>query len=1097
MRKLFIGLGILVVVLIAAVLILPSLVPASVYKDKIAQQVSSTLGRDVEIAGDVKLSVFPSLMAKADQVKIANADGFSEQAFATMDSLQAKVKLMPLFKKQVEITAFTLVNPKISLEKTKDGQVNWAFGDEEPKSAQQSEGPFKRDGRYTDLQIALGTFSLENGSINYSDAQAGTNYDVKAVNMKLTMPGLDKPVSAKGDMVVNDMPMDIELNLDTPKAFLSGEAAPVLLKLKSDLISFSADGKFTPSEIITFDLDFDADIPSTSKLDAFMGNKNPYGALTETAKIKGNLVFDGANMIGRGTQVSMKSDIITTNFSGDFSAGGVPSASGDLQINVANIQKLQDALGMAIPQLAAFSTVDISTNLSTDGKVTNGKNVSIDIKGDGITANYSGAATFDNALSLAGQFKANSPSIAALLPKLGVTNVPGMDIVGDLSVSGKVSGIVDALTLNDLDFKTKGGDLVASYSGKVKLGKDMAFDGRFDASGASVPTIVSKLGMEGLDAARALGNFSVSGNVSGAPSAVNLTGLNFKTEGQQLTASYIGDISTGKTTTLNGNFNVSSPSMKTLAATGGIALPYADALGALKASGSVNGSADALTLSSVKAALTDGMINLNFDGKATTGKALSYDGMVNLDIPSLRQLAAVGGTTLAADTEAGRVYGPMSVSGQAKGTMTKANFSGANIKFDDLLGSGNFSANLIGKPFISGKLDMQGLDIRPYQAAMYANRPKGVQPWSEEPLNMSFLNLFDADFTLSTPNIITTTMEMGQSTIKTTVKNGLLKTNIPNVSLYGGKGSLDMQLNGAAAVPQVAMDFSLNDVNGQGLLGAVANFTKLTGNTGTTMSIKGAGRSQAEIMRSISGGGDFELAEGIVAGVDLGQFVSNLNSLQSVISSGALPAGIGPSYNTPFKKLNGLFSVKNGVVTVGDFKLNAETVLAEGAGTLDLGQQRVDFSLRPRMKDGKGLAGFGIPIKLSGNFGGIKAGLDTDLMTKIMAARAKAELQSQITDKVGGDLGGIIGGLLGNPQPTQPPVQQPAPQPVQQQPTQQPALAKDPLAGLLGDLLGDKKADPEPTPKQEEDKKDEPKKEDEKKEEDPLEKALNNLFGGD
>ncbi|MCF6221451.1 MAG: AsmA family protein, partial [Robiginitomaculum sp.] len=496
MRKLLIGLGILAVLLVAAVLILPSLVPASVYKDKITQQVSATLGRDVEIAGDVKLSVFPSLTAKADLVKIANGDGFSNQAFATMDSLEAKVKLMPLLKKQVEITAFTLVNPIISLEKAKDGRVNWAFGDEKPKPAQQSQGPFKRDGRYADLQISLGTFSLENGSINYSDAQAGANYDVKAVNMKLSMPGLDKPMRAKGDMVVNDMPMDMELKLDTPKSFLSGEVAPVFVKLKSNLLTFSADGQFTPSKLITFDLDLNADIPSTSKLDAFLGQNNPYGALAETAKLKGNLVFDGVNMIGKGTQFSLKSAIITTEFSGDFKAGGVPSASGDLQINVANIQKLQDALGMAIPQLAAFSTVDISTNLSTDGKVTTGKNLSIDIKGDGITANYAGTATFDNALSLAGQFSANSPSIAALLPKLGMENTPGVNILGDLAVSGKVSGMVDALVLDNLDFKTKGGDLVAGYAGKIKLGRDLSFDGRFDASGASVPVIVKKLGIQ-------------------------------------------------------------------------------------------------------------------------------------------------------------------------------------------------------------------------------------------------------------------------------------------------------------------------------------------------------------------------------------------------------------------------------------------------------------------------------------------------------------------------------------------------------------------------------------------------------------------------
>jgi len=1008
MRKLFIGLVIIVALLVAAVFILPSLIPASVYKDKITDQVSSALGRDVQIAGDVKLSVFPALMAKADLVTIGNVDGFGDQAFATMDSLNAQVKLMPLFKKQVEIKSFTLVNPEISLEKTKDGQVNWVFGDAPPKPVQQQESAFTRDGRYTELQIALGKFSLENGRINYSDALSGTNYDLRAVNMKLSMPGLDKPVNAKGDMVINDMPIDIEMMLDTPKAFLNGQAAPVFLKFKSDLISVSAKGRFTPSSIITFDVDFDADIPSTSKLDTFLKQNNPYGALTETARIKGNLAFDGLNIVGTDTQISLKSDILTTDFTGDFSAGGIPAASGDLMINVADIKKLQDALGMAIPQLQAFNTADISTNLDTDGKVTHAKNVSINIKGDGITATYSGAAKFDNALSLAGKFSTNSTSIPTLLPNLGVTDLAAANILGDLSLSAKVNGIVDALILDDLDFKTKGGDLVASYTGQVQLGENMSFDGRFDAA---------------------------------------------------------------------------APSLKILAETGNIALPYADAFGVLKASGTLNGSVSSLTFSDVKAALTDGMLNLDFAGKITTGKALSYDGLVKLDIPSVRQLAAIGGTTLAPDTDVGQVYGPVSVTGQASGNMDNASFKGANIRFDDLTGIGDFTANLTNKPDITGTLDMQGLDIRPYQAAMYANRPKGVQPWSEDPLNMSFLNMFDGLFTLTTPNIIMSNMEMGQSTLKTTLKNGVLKTNIPNVSLYGGKGRLDMELNGSSAVPQIALDFTLNNVNGQGLLGAVANFTKLSGNTGTSMSLTGAGQSQAEIMRSLSGDGNFELAEGIVTGIDIEKFTSNFSDINSLLRTRSLPTGIGPTFNTPFNKIAGLFTVKNGVVTIGDFALTANTVLAEGAGKLDLGRQKVDFSLRPRLKDGKGLAGFGIPIKFSGDFGGIKAGLDSDLMTKIMAARAKAELQNQLSNQVGGELGGI----LETPQSQSQPQPQQQPQGQTQQPTDKP---QDPLTDLLGDLLGDKKAD---TDQKQED----PEKEQEKKEEDPLEKALNDLFGGD
>ena len=66
----------LVVILLAAIFILPSLVPTSVYKDRISDTVSESLGRDIIIDGDIDLSVFPTLQAKATRVTISNPDGF-------------------------------------------------------------------------------------------------------------------------------------------------------------------------------------------------------------------------------------------------------------------------------------------------------------------------------------------------------------------------------------------------------------------------------------------------------------------------------------------------------------------------------------------------------------------------------------------------------------------------------------------------------------------------------------------------------------------------------------------------------------------------------------------------------------------------------------------------------------------------------------------------------------------------------------------------------------------------------------------------------------------------------------------------------------
>lgn len=712
MRKIFIGFIILAIVFLGAVFILTSLIPSSVYKDKIEQQASASLGRDVKIKGDVKLSIFPSLRAKAQTVSIANASGFSERPFASMDSLQANIKLLPLLKKQIEITKFTLINPKISLEKTKNGNVNWAFGDQERPVKPEPEKSFARDGRYTDLQISLGTFALKNGRIDYIDATTGTTSALTAVNLTIKMPGMDKPLTAKGGLVFNATPITIDTRLETPKTFLNGQAAPFVLKISSDIINLTSNGMFTPSEAVSVDMDFDANIPSISKLEAILG----------------------------------------------------------------------------------------------------------------------------------------------------------------------------------------------------------------------------------------------------------------------------------------------------------IETPYSEALGTMSAKGNISGPVDTLTITGLEIAVTEGLMNITFNGTASTGKTLRYDGQLSADIPSIRKLAALGGTELPASTSQGEIYGPFSLSGQASGTTSQINFTGAELQLDHIIGTGTFTADLRGaKPLLGGELNLEGLDVRPYMAAQ--NTTGKVQPWSEEPLNLTALKMFDANFTLNTPNILVGRIALGQSQIKTSVKNGVLTTDIPNVSLYGGQGKLRMSLDATKTAPEIALDFTLNNIDGKNFLGAVAGFTQLTGNTGTTMSFRGSGRSQAEMMHSLSGNGNFELAEGVLSGVDIAQFVGGL---ETALLQGALPQGIGSKYTTPFNKLAGLFSVKNGVVSVGDFGLSSGTVRADGKGSLDLGQQTIDFSLRPRLKQGSGLASFGIPIRFKGHFGSVSAGLDTSLLTQIMAARAKNQLQNEISKTVGGDVGALLGNLLGS-----------------------------------------------------------------------------------
>jgi len=299
------------------------------------------------------------------------------------------------------------------------------------------------------------------------------------------------------------------------------------------------------------------------------------------------------------------------------------------------------------------------------------------------------------------------------------------------------------------------------------------------------------------------------------------------------------------------------------------------------------------------------------------------------------------------------------------------------------------------------------------------------------------------------------------------------------------------EVNAASAVPSISLDMGLNSLGAQGFLGAVAGFTNATGTTGTSLKIQGQGRTQAQIMKSLTGGGDFKIIDGKISGVDLQTLMSGLDQ---AIMSRSLPGGIGASEVTAFKDIIGLFKIENGVASVEEFSLQGLGVMAEGGGSVDVGSQTIDFSLRPRLtgKSASDLAAFGIPIRVQGGFGDVKIGLDSDLVAKIAAERARVEAGALIEKEIGGALGGLLGGVIGGQQPAQgnstdgaetpaseepaaaqAPLQAPSQVPGESAPEASPKeqveeKAEEAVKDLLGGLFGSKKKEePEPEPQPE------------------------------
>ena len=127
MKKILVALAVVVILLVAAVIAAPFLIPAETIAGLAATQVKEATGRELRIAGPVRVSLLPRLEVEVNDVAFANAPGSAEKDMARIKSLQLRLALMPLLSREVALDGFVMKEPVIHLEVDKQGRPNWAF----------------------------------------------------------------------------------------------------------------------------------------------------------------------------------------------------------------------------------------------------------------------------------------------------------------------------------------------------------------------------------------------------------------------------------------------------------------------------------------------------------------------------------------------------------------------------------------------------------------------------------------------------------------------------------------------------------------------------------------------------------------------------------------------------------------------------------------------------------------------------------------------------------------------------------------------------------------------------------------------------------
>ena len=215
--------GILAGLIIGAALLVPMFVDVGKYLPDIEGMVTRQTGRSFSMGDDIKLSLFPWAGIRLSDLTLGNPEGFEEKPMITVKRFEARVKVLPLLSKHIQVEKFIVESPSIALVRNKAGLGNWEnigpsdISDSDQGGQAQSTAPAqdtssKTQTDSTELPIeslVVDRFAVINGFLSYVDKSSGLSKKISDLNLDLSGISLDKAIDITLGAKVDGKPVSV------------------------------------------------------------------------------------------------------------------------------------------------------------------------------------------------------------------------------------------------------------------------------------------------------------------------------------------------------------------------------------------------------------------------------------------------------------------------------------------------------------------------------------------------------------------------------------------------------------------------------------------------------------------------------------------------------------------------------------------------------------------------------------------------------------------------------------------------------------------------------------------------------------------------
>ncbi|HEX7381274.1 MAG TPA: AsmA family protein [Nevskiaceae bacterium] len=386
-----------------------------------------------------------------------------------------------------------------------------------------------------------------------------------------------------------------------------------------------------------------------------------------------------------------------------------------------------------------------------------------------------------------------------------------------------------------------------------------------------------------------------------------------------------------------------------------------------------------------------------------------FSGPLRLDPFKPRELLATLGVS-AYRPRGSRVLDRAGLEGELQATRRSVGLKDARITVDGTTLRGDAAVEFMpaGRAY---RFDLQGddLDADDYLPAPAAARPGSVaareatdsKSAAADALPFTALEHLDARGSVELGKLTAHGLHMTDVRLQLTAHPSAATRLQANAHLYGGRANSTTTLTPGAPA-RLGEELRIEGVQLGDLLRDGFQRNVVSGKADVTARLTAVGANQAAVRRSLGGQVRMSIVDGAVRGFDLGRILRQADVVLKPDADGG-PVPVSASEKTDFSTVTASGRIHDGVLTSDDLRGSAPLLRLAGAGTVNLADETIDYTLEPTLVNtatGQGgktlsqLRGVSVPVRLTGPWSAIR--YQPDLKAALRgAARQEVERQLQ------------------------------------------------------------------------------------------------------